>query len=165
MLPSNAPKSNQGFTLPEVLIIVIIVGILAAIAAPSFLAFLNRSRVNNALVAVEGAFKEAQREAIRKSKSCEIDIPTGSDQTITSDCFVTGPRTLDGIRIRLSKNTSWTVTYDFKGRTNDISNAGTMFFSIPNTSMQEKCLVISQGIGIMRSGVFDNSSSANCKTK
>lgn len=165
MLPSSAHKGDQGFTLPEVLIIVVVVGILAAIAVPSFLGWYNRQKVNQALTQVQGALKEAQREAIKKSKSCEINIPTGSNQTIASDCFVTGSRTLDGVSIRRSKNPSWTVTYDFKGRTKDIANAGTIFFSVPNNSMPEKCLVISQGIGIMRTGTFDNSSSANCKTK
>lgn len=40
--------SNRGYTLIEVLVVVAMIGILSAIAAPSFLGFLNNQRVNTA---------------------------------------------------------------------------------------------------------------------
>ncbi len=59
---SNARTNSQGFTLIELIIILFIVGILSAIAAPSFLGLLNRGKVNNAVAQVQGALQEAQRE-------------------------------------------------------------------------------------------------------
>ena len=43
---SEAPQKNRGFTLIELLVVIIIIGALSAIAAPSWLAFINRQRVN-----------------------------------------------------------------------------------------------------------------------
>jgi len=167
MLLSNAHKKNQGFTLPEVLIIVVVIGILAAVAAPSFLATLNRSRVNDALAAVEGALKEAQREAMKRGQSCTVTLNT-TTKKVTGPCLVTGERDLcekrgvDGnciqpkalIEILTGGNE---ITYTFKGH---IASAGTIKVYRPDTSSQ-KCLVISAGIGIMRTGDFDGT---DCNT-
>jgi prepilin-type N-terminal cleavage/methylation domain-containing protein len=163
----NAHRGNQGFTLIESLIIVLVIGILAAIAAPSFLATLNRSRVNDALASVEGALKEAQREAIKRSTNCTVTLDT-TDKKVTGPCLVTGDRDLcekrddDGnciqpkalIDVPPDGNE---ITYTFKGHT---ASAVTIKIYRPDTSSQ-KCLVVSAGIGIMRTGDLEGT---NCKT-
>jgi prepilin-type N-terminal cleavage/methylation domain-containing protein len=40
-------KSNKGFTLVEMIVTVIIVGVIASIAAPNLLGLLNQSRVKD----------------------------------------------------------------------------------------------------------------------
>jgi len=164
MLLFNARKSSQGFTLIEMLVIVAVIGILAAIAAPSFLGLLNQKKVDDALAQVQGALQEAQREAIRKSKSCEVTVPNTNNPTLTSPCFVTGSRTLKGITIRRPNSIS-SITFNLKGGTN---NGGTIVFALSNnTATKQKCLVISPGIGLMRTGNYANSdtsgsSAENC---
>ncbi|MEC4816580.1 MAG: type II secretion system protein [Scytonema sp. PMC 1069.18] len=69
--------SNQaaaGFTLLELIAIVVMVGILGAIAAPGWLAFVNRQRVNKANDAVLGALQEAQRQAKKTKKSYSVSL-------------------------------------------------------------------------------------------
>ncbi|NEQ66051.1 MAG: prepilin-type N-terminal cleavage/methylation domain-containing protein [Symploca sp. SIO2D2] len=58
-------QSNSGFTLIEVLVVVIIIGVLSTIAAPSWLAFVNRQRVNKVNDAILSSLQDAQREARR----------------------------------------------------------------------------------------------------
>jgi prepilin-type N-terminal cleavage/methylation domain-containing protein len=75
MRRSNVRKSkNKGFSLIETLIIVVIVGILAAIAIPSFVGSFDRVQLNQAVVEVRGILQEAQRQAIRKSQPCGVTI-------------------------------------------------------------------------------------------
>ncbi len=73
-------QSNSGFTLLEVLVVVIMVGILSAIAAPSWLAFTNRQRVNKLNDVVLSALQNAQREAKKTKINQSIWFRKDSDQ-------------------------------------------------------------------------------------
>lgn len=63
-----------GFTLIEVLVIVMVVGIVSAIAAPSFGALLDSIKVNQAVTELRSSLQETQRQAIRANKVCETQI-------------------------------------------------------------------------------------------
>jgi len=88
MLLCNAPN-NKGFTLIETLIIVIIIGILSAIAAPSYLGIVNRNKVNDGLTKVRGTLQETQRVAMRRSRRCQVSLSSGNQSMLTSNCFET----------------------------------------------------------------------------
>jgi type II secretory pathway pseudopilin PulG len=66
-------KSDGGFTIIELIVIVLVLGILSAIAAPSWLAFINRQRVRTVNDRVLQTLRTAQSEAKR----------TKSDRVIT----------------------------------------------------------------------------------
>ena len=82
---------NQGFTLLEILIALAITGILAALTGPNLLAWLNRNEVQQATDAIQLALEDAQRQAIRRGKSCTINFtnPTGTGPTVYSQITAT----------------------------------------------------------------------------
>ncbi len=78
----NHPQQNAGFTLIEVLVVVLIVGVLATIIAPGWLAFVNRQRVNKANDAILAALQQAQREAKKNKRSYSVSFTTNSSDQV-----------------------------------------------------------------------------------
>ncbi|MCM1983078.1 GspH/FimT family pseudopilin [Lyngbya confervoides] len=169
------PPQQQGLTLTEILVVVFLVGVLAAIAAPSYLAWATKQRVEDALVVTVGALKEAQAEAIRKSQGCEVQI-TPATQTIRAttfpaaspavNCLPTGNRVLSSSAADLQLTTSFTpeapLRFTYRGTT---PRQGILVLAHPGTPRQ-RCVVVSAGIGIIRTGYYRGDpaspSLANC---
>jgi prepilin-type N-terminal cleavage/methylation domain-containing protein len=70
-------RDDRGFTLTEVLVVIIIAGVLAGIAAPSWLSFVDRQRMTTIRSELVLKVKEAQAKAIRTKtlQSVVIDNP------------------------------------------------------------------------------------------
>lgn len=71
---------TSGFTLIELLVVVLMTGILASIAAPGWLAFINRQRVKTVQNEMREVLQSAQSDARRNNIDYEIDI----DSTVGS---------------------------------------------------------------------------------
>ena len=145
-------KNSQGFTIAETLMILVIVGILSAIAAPSFLAMNNKAKLDNAVNTVRAALQEAQREAMRKSKNCTLTLNTPNNNITSNDgCLVTGDRTLPK-GVTMAYNGSNTINYGMRGNT---TTNKTIRLSLSDGSGQTKCLAVSLPLGMIRTGIYD----------
>lgn len=172
---------SKGFTLLEVLTVVVLVGIMSAIAAPGMLGFLARSKINSALGSFQGVLQESQRAAIRESKDCSIEMPasgTKSSNTsnsqieISGSCLSTGAQQAEDVMIRHNFATvsapdegtgdSYNGTsvlaaelFDFKGSTDtSLSSNLVIVISSDKDDVFQKCIVVSDGLGLIRVGNY-----------
>jgi prepilin-type N-terminal cleavage/methylation domain-containing protein len=127
---------TAGFTLIEVLVVVIIAAVLAGIAAPSWLAYLNRQRVNAVQSDLLQTLKQAQQEAIQRRESVAFVVTNDAVPTVT----------INGVANQLGSNTrnpGNVQLYSFyAGGTNDDADAVTFNYrglpEIPDNASGDK---------------------------
>jgi prepilin-type N-terminal cleavage/methylation domain-containing protein len=167
-----------GFTLIEVLFVMAIVGILAAIAAPSWQAFANNQRLNSAQSRSLSALRLAQSNAKLTQTMWQAtfrNMPTVSQYAIhlspTSDTdkeywnalpwqnFDEGVRivedTKDESRTTFTKLTAdpvpdvYRVQFKSQGNPNGLGEMGRITF-VTRSGDRKKCVIISTLLGSMR---------------
>ena len=70
---------QRGFTLIEVLIVIVMIGVLLAIAAPSFVTFTASQRVKTASFDLYAALTFARSEAIKRRQAVTVAPAAGTD--------------------------------------------------------------------------------------
>lgn len=153
--------NDQGFTILEALIVVVFVGILAAMAAPSYLAWSQRKKVDSAITSIEGAIKESQRQAMAKSRTCTVIFNTTTPRVTSNtanNCLITGDRTLSDVTLARS---AASVDFDYLGIS---SSPITLVVSPSSNPNFKKCLVLSTPLGLIRTGKYSGAGTAasNC---
>ena len=172
-------NQEQGFSLIEMIITATIVGILAVVTAPSLVGLFNQNRVTEALIEVKGAIKEAQRQAIRRGKTCkikfdEVTVQGKSRHRVTTVTNADEPGSnYSGCLLRerilpevITLDTSLPgntpkIIFSHRGNT---TSSGTIALSTSEQGIQ-KCLVISNGLGIMRTGNYHPNASGSMAKK
>jgi prepilin-type N-terminal cleavage/methylation domain-containing protein len=123
--------TTAGFTMIEMLVVVIIVGFVAAIAAPSWQGFLDRQRMNSARSDLMGILKSAQDEAQARQQSKTVTVLPFAASTPLSIRVNTGATaSTSGVTTRLGQgnvgdkfrlsvsSTSTSIAFDYDGRVN-----------------------------------------------
>jgi Tfp pilus assembly protein FimT len=141
------------------MVTILVVGVLAAIVAPSLSQWLRQKQVDAALSQVELALEETQSEAIKRHQTCYLQLLRGSNPTLTGNCLVTGDRILKGIKLNYNRTSdTWKISFNESGENRSVKNGpGTAVLSSTDGNVKPKCLVISFGIGLRRSGQYDES--------
>lgn len=154
-------QQTGGFTLPEAIAVVAIVGALMAIAAPGWLAFQNAQELSAAQDRVFQSMRQTQVEAIENSATWQTSVRdlNGLVQIAVhpSTALTTGLvwQSLDpDIRIDTRETTLATsggvyrVQFNHKGQVN--GQLGRITLSINNGSRTRRCVVVSTLLGSLR---------------
>ena len=168
----NVPRKESGFTLIEVLAVTVIIGIIGAIAVPNVLGQLNKARISDGVSQIEGAFREAKRQATSRKQSCTIQIGNVGGNVVVQNqagsCLLETRQLPDGVTVTNNTGNA-TLAIAFSGKGN-IGNTGT--YIPPNTgnwtitvSHQDinspQCLEIAGLFGDIQTGVVQG---GNCNT-
>jgi prepilin-type N-terminal cleavage/methylation domain-containing protein len=80
-------QKQEGFTIIELLVVIGIIGILAAVAIPNYLASLPRSRLNQAVQALHSDLQRARLEAVKgRINNCTITFQELNPPQYTVSC-------------------------------------------------------------------------------
>lgn len=76
----NTAKNNNGFTLVEIMIVVAIIGLLAAIAVPNFVRARETAQ-KNAIINNLRVLESAKQQWALEKKKASADVPVSTDLT------------------------------------------------------------------------------------
>ena len=142
---------QAGFTLIEALVVIVIVGVLLALAAPSFVTFTASQRVKTASFELYAALAFARSEALKRRVTVTVAAADGADWkngwTVTATGVVTPLRSQDALSGVIATTTSGTgasLIYRGDGRP-DVTTPSLFVLIQPqssDTSIQNRCIQV-----------------------
>ena len=103
-------KNNEGFTLIELMIVVAIIGILAAVAIPAFINYVKRSKTSEAPANLKALFTGATAYYSAERRTGRGVITTGT--ATNTNCVVTGAVAPAGIPAGEKEIMNWATYAD-----------------------------------------------------
>lgn len=178
----NLNKNETGFSLIELLVVVIILGISAAVATPSLVGSFRQNQANQAFSQLVSALQTAQANANRLSLTCPVTVTNTQISSTTVGCLqetVTIDSTIINVNTSPTSTTAFTSTVNFNFNGEPVQSTAAnapvitspinLFVARKNTSSvvdtsNANCVVISPGIGLIRTGKYDDPSDNDCQS-
>lgn len=136
----------QGFTLIEVLVVMAVVGILSAIAAPSFLSFANSQKLNAAQSELINSIKAAQSKA--KKEKVKVKLVVG-DSFIKS---ASKEMSFEDVKLSSPLGSNVEIEFNAQGLPNKVNGnsfqAVDFQVNLPN-SQAKRCVSIATLLGAL----------------
>ena len=116
-------RSRQGYTLTEMLIVVVIVGALTMFAIPKFSVVVQRNKLSAAREEITAAIATARAAAVQKGRSATFRIVSGNriavtvvsaDQSTTTT-LVPAKSLMTLYNVSIASATDSAITYDMRG--------------------------------------------------
>ncbi len=78
-------KTNKGFTVAELMIVLVIIGVLASISTPYFLEYLKNQRLNGATRELYSALMNARMQSVSENRKIIVEIVSNHQYRFVRD--------------------------------------------------------------------------------
>lgn len=171
-LSRKQPNSQDGFTLLEAIVVVALLGILAAIAAPAWQAYLNTQRLNAARSEAVNVLSDAKTRAKQQRISYEVGFrqrgqqaqwaiyPAGADPLGQNwQNLHDGVKLLETETTLSKKDDVYRIQFNHQGEVN--GQMGRVTFSSLSGGETKRCAIVSNLLGTVREGENRSSQRGN----
>lgn len=157
---AHAVRKQAGITLPEVLVVIAIVGILMAILAPGWLGLQTSNALNVAQDEVFQSIRQAQLQAIHARQTWQVKFREAEQQVEWATGMpASNPAQWQsvqaGVRIAadettLSRNADGAYFVEFNYKGNVTPPFGRLSLASPRGGKQRRCVFVSTLLGVLR---------------
>ena len=139
----------------ELLVVIVMIGVISAIAAPSWLAFLTRQQLNAARTDLLGTLRSAQQEAQSSQRSKAIEFSsTDLSVTVKDVSAKTGVKTALGDSNASNKFSliadSTSLTFNHDGSVDLDSGTSFLIKITDSSSSAQSCVIVTTLLGGLR---------------